>query len=259
MWQGDQWRDGADPSDLLFALDSQYSYYDFQGRAAFYEDAKATSPLPMDLFITAIDANLEEYIQSAPHVADSFGIVCFGKAPMRLNISARLADTQLTHGKQYLIDAYKNKLRLGACARTGKIPVLVCGSYAWQGPLVSMRLTESSQSEDTLVATLEMIVTGMQVTGQEGGLYFDFVHGSEEPAGLNLAEKEQVADAESKVVEEKLTNTAKAEPSTAQAEAAPAPAAKPPHASPTPTAQAQAGATPDYAAASRKTAMSSIG
>lgn len=173
------WRRSDEPSDLLFARDSQCSYEAFDCRAKIYESASEPLPLNIDLFIRNIDVLLEEHIQVANHVGEAFGITCFGKAPMRATFSGVLADTQVNYGKQYLVDAYKNKLRLGAVARRGKIPMLEFGTHALQGPFLSMQISESSDSEDTIVVVCVILITAIQVVGDGKPLLFDYVHGIE--------------------------------------------------------------------------------
>lgn len=171
-----------EPADLLFAKDSQGTYDNFnyyEGRAAIYEEIFADKPLNIDLFIRNVDFRLEEHIQVSPHVGDTFGITCFGKAPLIATFSGILADTQITFGKQYLVDAWKNRLRLTAVARRGKIPVIKYENMAYQGPFLKMRITEDSKSEDSIIVVLEMLVTQMQAVGDGTPVFFDYVHGVE--------------------------------------------------------------------------------
>lgn len=157
------WRKADEPSDNLWAVDSVWSYDDFSGRARLYEDNTFKNPLDIDLVITNIDIPIDEKTQVSPHVGDSFGEVHFGKAPMQASISAILVDTPKNFGKQWLIDAYKNKLRLSAVARTRKIPVLVYATHMLQGPFISLRITENSRSEDTITVNMRMLVTYYEV------------------------------------------------------------------------------------------------
>lgn len=157
------WRSETSPSDLLVALNSYYSYDDHTGRAAIYEHDQATKPLDIDLIVTGIDLNLDEHIQVTEHIGDTFGIICFGKAPLQVTYSGVLVDSQKTFGKQYLIDAYKNTLRLSAVARTGKVPLMQFATHYIKGPFISLRLNESSESEDTITVVLSMIVTELKV------------------------------------------------------------------------------------------------
>lgn len=171
-----------EPADLLFAKDSQGTYDNFnyfEGRAAIYEDILADKPFDIDLFIRNVDFRLEEHIQVSPHIGETFGIICFGKAPMIVTLSGILADTHVTFGKQYLVDAWKNHLRLSAVARRGKIPVVKYENMAFQGPFLKMRITEDSKSEDSLIVVLEMLVTQMQAVGDGTPVFFDYVHGVE--------------------------------------------------------------------------------
>lgn len=177
--QSYDWRRDGEPSDLLFARDSQYSYETFEGRAAIYESADSQLPLDIDLFIRSIDIRLEEHIQVATHVGETFGVMCFGKSPLRVTFSGILADTQVNYGKLYLVDAYKNKLRLGAVARRGKIPVVEFGAHALQGPFIGMQISESSTSEDTITVVITMLLTALQVVGEGKPLLFDYAHGVE--------------------------------------------------------------------------------
>lgn len=201
------WRKQDSPSDLLFAKDSQYGYDTFDGRAAIYESAEADEPLEIDLFIRSIDIRLEEHIQVSNHIGETFGIMCFGKAPLKVAFSAVLADTQINYGKMYLVDAYKNKLRLGAVARRGKIPVVVFGAHALQGPFLSMQISESASSEDTIIVVFKMLLTALQIVGDGEPLYFDYTHGFEaenpndfigNPYGLKVETKEKSKQAQKK-------------------------------------------------------------
>lgn len=201
--QSYDWRRNDEPSDLLFARDSQYSYETFEGRAAIYESADSPLPLDIDLFIRNIDIRLEEHIQVATHVGETFGIMCFGKSPLRVTFSGILADTQVNYGKLYLVDAYKNKLRLGAVARRGKIPVVVFGTHALQGPFIGMQISESSTSEDTITVVITMLLTALQIAGEGVPLLFDYVHGVDSdnptdfignPFGLTVEDVNQPSD-----------------------------------------------------------------
>lgn len=201
--QSYDWRRNDEPSDLLFARDSQYSYETFEGRAAIYESADSPLPLDIDLFVRNIDIRLEEHIQVATHVGETFGIMCFGKSPLRVTFSGILADTQVNYGKLYLVDAYKNKLRLGAVARRGKIPVVVFGTHALQGPFIGMQISESSTSEDTITVVITMLLTALQIAGEGSPLLFDYVHGVESdnptdfignPFGLTVEDANQPSD-----------------------------------------------------------------
>jgi hypothetical protein len=267
------WRKEDSPSDLLFALDTYYSFENFTGRAAIYDDATAESPLDIDYIITNIDLNLDEHIQVSEHVGNSFGVICFGKAPLQVTFSGVLADTQKTFGKRFLIDAYKNKLRLGAVARTGIIPVVKFGNHALHGPFISMRITENSMSEDTLTVIMTMFVTEMQVIGEDEPIVFDYVHGVESETNSAMMARSSETRMESgndtevatqQTAGEKLGSTSQA----ANAESTGAKqlgetsggTAKPPHAKPSAkSASSPQGATPDYQKMSRQTAYDALG
>lgn len=156
------WRKEDEPSDNLWAVNSVWTYDDYKGRARFYEDSTLKNPLDLDLIITHIDIPLDEKIQISPHIGDSFGFVPFGKSPLQVAISALLIDIPKNFGKQWLIDHYKNRLRLSAVARTGKIPVLVYATHMLQGPLISMRITEDAKSEDTITVNLGMLAVAYE-------------------------------------------------------------------------------------------------
>lgn len=214
--QSYDWRRNDEPSDLLFARDSQYSYETLEGHAAIYESADSPLPLNIDLFIRNIDIRLEEHIQVTTHVGETFGIMCFGKSPLRVTFSGILADTPVNYGKLYLVDAYKNKLRLGAVARRGKIPVVVFGTHALQGPFIGMQISESSTSEDTITVVITMLLTALQIAGEGSPLLFDYVHGVESdnptdfignPFGLTVEDTNQPADPEVGVQKNTSTTT----------------------------------------------------
>lgn len=173
------WRRPTTPEDTLSALDSLYSPDDFSGRAALYESATATTPLEIDLFVQNIQFNLEEHIQLFQYVGDIFGAVCFGKKPLHMTASCVLADGPENYGKQYLVDCYKNRLRLSAVARTGNVPVLRCLDSTYSGPIVGMQLSESSTQEDVLIVTFTMLVLYLNVAHDGSLVTFDYLHGTD--------------------------------------------------------------------------------
>ena len=186
-------------TDSLSALSSLRSMDDFSGRAALYLSAGDTTPLQVDLFVQNVNFAIGEHIQISPYLGDIFGAVAFGKAPMSATISAILADSQKTYGKQYLVDAYKNRLRLSAVARTGVVPVLRCENSVFRGPLLAMRITEESSSEDTAIVILTMIVMSYTVIRGMSSVVFDYVHGIEKVESSEEAFEEQQASADTDV------------------------------------------------------------
>ena len=253
------WRTSETPSDLLFAVDTWHDFESFSGRAAIYESMGAAAPLNLDYVISRIDVNLDEHIQVSEHVGDTFGIICFGKAPLQVNFSGTLIDTQKTYGKQYLIDAYKNKLRLFAVSRTGLIPKVQFGNHCLCGPFISMRVTEQSQSEDTLVVILTMLVTQYIATDPNAEqIVFDYTHGVEEAANTGLSasivntSSQEVSERDNQVSNQKIDSL---QPAAAKTDSVkPATQSSPPHSTPTQKAQAPAAKqqTPDYSQANRK-------
>ena len=173
------WRKPTTPEDTLSALDSLYSPDDFTGRAAFYESATATSPLNIDLLVQSIQFNLEEHMQLSHYVGDIFGEICFGKKPLHMTVSCVLVDGPENYGKQYLVDCYKNRLRLSAVARTGNVPVLRCLDSVYSGPVTTMQLSESSSQEDVIIVTFTMLVLSLKVTHNGSLVAFDYLHGTD--------------------------------------------------------------------------------
>lgn len=173
------WRRTTTPEDTLSALDSLYSPDDFTGRAAFYESPVATTPLSLDLFVQNVQFNLEEHLQVSQYIGDIFGVICFGKKPLHMTVSCILADGPENYGKQYLIDCYKNRLRLSAVARTGNVPVLRCLDSVYSGPVVGMNLNESSDREDVLIVTFTMLVLSLNVVHLGNAVTFDYLHGTD--------------------------------------------------------------------------------
>lgn len=173
------WRKPTTPEDMLSALDSLYSPDDFTGRAAFYESATATSPLDIDLLVQSIQFNLEEHLQLSHYVGDIFGAICFGKKPLHMTVSCVLVDGPENYGKQYLVDCYKNRLRLSAVARTGNVPVLRCLDSVYTGPVTGMQLSESGAQEDVLIVTFTMLVLSLNVSHNGSLVTFDYLHGTD--------------------------------------------------------------------------------
>lgn len=173
------WRKPTTPEDTLAALDSLYSPDDFTGRAALYESETATTPLDIDLLVQSVQFNIEEHIQLSQYVGDIFGAICFGKKPLHMTVSCVLADGPENYGKQYLVDCYKNRLRLSAVARTGKVPVLRCLDSMYSGPVVGMQLSERSSQEDVLIVTFTLLVLSLHVAHGGNLVTFDYLHGTD--------------------------------------------------------------------------------
>ena len=167
--------------DRLWAVDSLYGSDDFSNRAILQDTPNRNGSLKIDLLIQNVHFTMNEHIMHTAHIGETFSAVPFGKAPLELQAQAVLADTQITYGKQFLIDAYKNKLRLSAAARTGNTPALFYLNSMVLGPLVSMRVTESSNSADTCLVTFSMLVELYLVYGEDGPLVFDYRHATETP------------------------------------------------------------------------------
>lgn len=173
------WRKPTTPEDTLAALDSLYSPDDFTGRAALYESETATTPLDIDLLVQSVQFNIEEHTQLSQYVGDIFGAICFGKKPLHMTVSCVLADGPENYGKQYLVDCYKNRLRLSAVARTGKVPVLRCLDSMYSGPVVGMQLSERSSQEDVLIVTFTLLVLSLHVAHGGNLVTFDYLHGTD--------------------------------------------------------------------------------
>ena len=96
-----------------------------------------------------------------------------------MTASCVLADGPENYGKQYLVDCYKNRLRLSAVARTGNVPVLRCLDSTYSGPIVGMQLSESSTQEDVLIVTFTMLVLSLNVAHDGSLVTFDYLHGTD--------------------------------------------------------------------------------
>jgi len=173
------WRSASVYTDSFSALDSLSSYDDFSGRAALYQSQAAASPLEIDLLVQNISFTLAEHIQVTPHIGNTFGAIAFGKAPMQATVSCALADPGTNFGKQYLVDAYKNRLRLEAVAKSGAVPVLRFENGMLRGPLLSLRVSEQSTQEDLVTVVFVLFVLSFSLVRGGNSIVFDYVHGTE--------------------------------------------------------------------------------
>ena len=173
------WRTQEYPSDILTALVSLYGKEDWSLRATISASAMDSAPQDIDMVIQNISINIQEHIQIQDQVGDSFGLACFGKSPLVATISGVLIDTHVNFGKQFLIDAYKNKLRISAAARTGRIPTVRFLDSILRGPFIDMRVSEDINSEDTIIVVFSMLVMSLTTFGVHGLQTFDYVHGDE--------------------------------------------------------------------------------
>ena len=96
-----------------------------------------------------------------------------------MTASCVLADGPENYGKQYLVDCYKNRLRLSAVARTGNVPVLRCLDSVYTGPVTGMQLSESGAQEDVLIVTFTMLVLSLNVSLNGSLVTFDYLHGTD--------------------------------------------------------------------------------
>lgn len=186
------WRTQDVPDGSLFALDSYYSYDDFSGRVRIVYDGEVPG---LDLFINNVQIMAEEIIQKNEHVSDVFSVTCFGKSPMRVVYTGRLADYQRNYGKNAMINIWKNRIRLAAVARRGILPLVLFNGHILEGPFISLRITENSTSADTLIIVLTQLVTRLQIYADKEPVIYDYVHAPEEPTEHDkLIKKSLVTD-----------------------------------------------------------------
>ena len=165
----------VDPSDYYTATQTYFAS-DFSSIAKFVildsdksaEEAKEGGSLDVDLMVNNVSFSLAEHNSLHPYLGDMFGVHYYGKSPVTADISAMLIDTENNFSKPYLLQLYKNKLRVRAVAKTKVCPCLVFPGITLQGPLVSMSLVENSESPDTVAVVFRMIVIRLMTTGQEG-------------------------------------------------------------------------------------------
>lgn len=180
--KGNDWRTTS-KDDSLAALDSLWSYDNFENRAAWYASLDEATPVSLDLLVQNIDFTLGEHVQVQPHVGETFGHIAFGKAPLTATVTCVLVDTPVNYSKQHLVDLYKNTLRLTAVALRRTTPVLRGVNTFLQGPCVSMRITEtSSQPQDVIAVVFEILVMRVIVVKNGAVVNFDYVHGVESSA-----------------------------------------------------------------------------
>lgn len=186
------------PSDSLMALLPYGSRDDFTGRAAIYESANATAPANLDLFVNSVEVPLKEYIQIEKHIGNTLSLHAPGRAPSIISISAELVETRLNFGKQYLLELYQNRLRLEAVARTGVVPVFEFVRAAIEGPFLTMRITDSTSSEDTLLVNMTMLVLRLSFLGDTQSAVIDFQQGEDlaEDTAITTSTENTPADPE---------------------------------------------------------------
>lgn len=165
-------------SDSLIATGSITSKEDFTGRAMFYASVRETKPIPVDLVIHEVDFNIAEYLQVSPYIGSFFGAKALGWQPMIANISATLPDSDFNYGKEYLMDAYRNVLRLEAVSRTGQVPVLKCLNSALAGPVIAMSVSENTEMDDVVTVNLSMLVMLLSLTSGDSVITVDYLHGA---------------------------------------------------------------------------------
>lgn len=163
--------------DKLSALGSLWSNDDFSGRAVFTADRSTNESLGVDLIVTDVEFTISEHVQVMPHIGDTFTWLAHGKSPLTATVSATLVDTPANFGKRHLVDLYRNILRLTAVSRTGKIPALRVPGAVIEGPLVSLKIRETSKSEDAITVTLEIFVMRLSIVHDGRMVTFDYQSG----------------------------------------------------------------------------------
>ena len=139
--------------------------------------------IPLDIFVQSMDFQLGEHHITSEYQGNYFGSLYFGKSPIVVNVVAYLLDNSAAHGKQALLEYYKNKLRLTAVANTGVLPRFTLKGYDFAGPWFMLRITESARSEDVLAVVFSFLALTIHGTGSTSSFYLDFTHGGRLKSG----------------------------------------------------------------------------
>lgn len=177
---GTDWRiTSGITQDRLAALDSLESLDDFSGRAAIYDSVSATKPLPVDLIVQNIEFGIDEHIQYSQMIGNGFVYMPFGKGAMTVRVTATLPDTGTNYGKSSFMDIYRNYLRMEAVARRGTAPIFVFPNAALVCGATGVNMADTSQVEDCVALTLQLVVMAAIFSSNENSICFDYLHGTE--------------------------------------------------------------------------------
>lgn len=174
------WRSRSGIStDVLYAIDTLESVEDFSDRAAIYSSVTASEPFNLDLMFQSIDYNFAEHNQVVPQIGQSFSAYFFGKTNMQVATSVFLIDTGVNYDKTYLMDTYRNYLRLEAVARRGVAPVLILPNAALTFACNSMSIQQTANMEGFLTLSMSLIVIQAVFMSDSYTIQLDYRHGVE--------------------------------------------------------------------------------
>ena len=207
-----------DPADY-YVVTSTYFKDDFSEMAKFIlldgdlssSNASGGPDLNLDFLVHNVTIPLFEYHKIDGHIGDTFGIQYFGRAQLLVNFESTLIDTMDNYGKAHAVQLYRDVLRPKAVARTGVAPVLVFPGMAFQGTVMEIIFTETSDTPTTIGMSMRMLVLRMLGVAPENSgakdVMFDYtvtparikpasgtsaaspsISGSAQPAALAAAE-----------------------------------------------------------------------
>ena len=169
----DDWRVSGIATDIFFAPDTFESLDDFSGRAAFYASAEALEPIHADLLIQDVSFSVAEHLQLESHIGESFGVLALGMAPLTADISSVMPLCEGNPSRVNMLDAYVNRLRVSAVARTGVLPQRRCADAVMGLALTGMRLSYDTHMPGAALLNMSAVVFSVHV----GTLFWDFEHG----------------------------------------------------------------------------------
>ena len=156
------------------------SHDDFD-QAAYFTDSLGGKRLPIDMFITSVQTNLAEHIQTESHIGDTLYVAAYGKSPAKANVSGVLVDARGFGGRAELMALYRDKLRVSSAASAGSMPALVLPNMVIVGPVEKMSLRASSENHGLFQVSMSMLILKVIAQGNtEAGrrqVTFDYTAG----------------------------------------------------------------------------------
>lgn len=114
--------------------------------------------LDLDLLITDVGYTYADHHKLEPHLGDIFSLHFFGRAPIQLNVRAKLLETQGNSARAGLTWLYQHLLRISRVAVTGIVPIIQFVGCHAHGAFLDLSINESSAAEDVRDVSFTFLV-----------------------------------------------------------------------------------------------------
>lgn len=130
-------------------------------RQMFDEYMDSDGTFLFDLVISSVSHNHGELGRVESYFGDVFAAYFHGRSPISMHVIASLFTLQNSKGKAHFMAAYRDILRITRVAKSLIVPVLTYNGYHVQCAMTNLSVDESSNSDDTIQLSFDLIVFNM--------------------------------------------------------------------------------------------------